>query len=380
MTDIRSVPFADSLTIDFGLQRAAEVAIEEVLAMKPGETALIVTNPNHDVLFISLALYDAALAAGAHPTLMVQRAKESLDMAEDTVIKALSAAPNAVISISALKMGKDRFALKENLVGKEGKKYQHIYDYLRDEAIVKSFWSPRVTAEMFARTVPINYTQLRRECAALKPILDRAVSVHVTTALGTDVTIGLAGRTAWADDGDFTAPGKGGNLPAGEVFISPALGESQGTIVFDGSMSLHTGESVVLDEPVVAQVEDGLVTTIGGGPQAALLEESLTAGAERARLWVRQGKLPAASEEGYVRNARHLGELGIGLNRAARIGGNMLEDEKVYSTCHIAIGSNYDHDAEALIHLDALIKSPTITAVFDDGRRQTFMADGELVL
>ena len=59
--------------------------------------------------------------------------------------------------------------------------------------------------------------------------------------------------------------------------------------------------------------------------------------------------------------------------------GNMLEDEKVYGTCHIAIGANYDNDAKALIHLDGLIKNPTITVTGTNFDR-VIMKDGELVI
>jgi leucyl aminopeptidase (aminopeptidase T) len=94
---------------------------------------------------------------------------------------------------------------------------------------------------------------------------------------------------------------------------------------------------------------------------------------------VSQGKIPENLKDHYIQNSRNLGELGIGLNKNAKIVGNMLEDEKVYGTCHIAIGSNYDDDAKALIHLDGLIKAPTITVKYEDGSEKTIMKDGEVV-
>jgi leucyl aminopeptidase (aminopeptidase T) len=92
-----------------------------------------------------------------------------------------------------------------------------------------------------------------------------------------------------------------------------------------------------------------------------------------------EGKLKASAVEGYVRNARSIGELGVGLNRKAKIVANMLEDEKVYGTCHFAVGSNYDGDADALIHLDGLVKRPTITTINKGGREDDIMVDGRLV-
>ena len=66
-------------------------------------------------------------------------------------------------------------------------------------------------------------------------------------------------------------------------------------------------------------------------------------------------------------------------NPNAKINGNMLEDEKAFRTCHFAIGQNYDGDANALIHLDCLVKNPTIVAFFKDGSSQVILSNGNLV-
>jgi leucyl aminopeptidase (aminopeptidase T) len=101
---------------------------------------------------------------------------------------------------------------------------------------------------------------------------------------------------------------------------------------------------------------------------------------DAARRLGREGSINADKVATYVRNARNLGELGIGLNPAAAIVGNMLEDEKAFRTCHFAIGANYDEDAPALIHLDGIVSDPTIIAVGPDGSETVIEEDGELVL
>jgi leucyl aminopeptidase (aminopeptidase T) len=58
----------------------------------------------------------------------------------------------------------------------------------------------------------------------------------------------------------------------------------------------------------------------------------------------------------------------------------MLEDEKAFRTCHFAIGHNYNNDAPALIHLDGLVKNPTITAFMPDGKAVVIEKDGELLV
>jgi hypothetical protein len=40
---------------------------------------------------------------------------------------------------------------------------------------------------------------------------------------------------------------------------------------------------------------------------------------------------------------------------------------------------NYDEDAPSLIHLDGLVKNPTVTAIFADGTKQVIERDGDLV-
>ena len=363
--------------IDSQLKEAARTAAENVLGVKDGETSLIITNPETNVYSISLAMYDAILEFGGKPTILLQPYKTQLDFAEKSVIGAIKANPDICISLSAEKLGKDEFGIKENY-RRDDRGFDHIFDYLFHSKLMRGFWSPSVTSEMFKKTVPIDYTRLRGDCTGIKTILDRAVSVHVTSDKGTDITIGLVNRVAEMDDGDFRAPGTGGNLPAGEVYISPELGSSNGTIAFDGSISLEQGD-LIIDQPIIATVKDNFVTELDGGQEAVRLEKALQFGRDNALEMVSQGMLDPRAGDEYARNARNLGELGIGLNGRAEIIGNMLEDEKVFSTCHIAIGANYDDDAKAMIHLDGLIKLPTIIAKYRDGTDVPIMENGKLV-
>jgi len=58
----------------------------------------------------------------------------------------------------------------------------------------------------------------------------------------------------------------------------------------------------------------------------------------------------------------------------------MLEDEKVMGTIHFAIGSNYDEDAPALIHLDGLVRSPTVVLLMLSGEERTIIEQGVLAV
>ncbi len=369
--------FDKNIQIDSDLQKAAKVAINEVLGVKKDEKVLIVTNPDKDVQSISMALYDAAFEAGASPVLIFQPVKSQLDFAEDSVISAIKSNPDIVLSISKQKLGKDKSALK-NPYKVGDKEYDSTFTYLLGEKKMRSFWSPSVTAKMFTETVPIDYTELRETCKNIKDELDRAMEAHIVSSPGTDLVIGLDNRKAKADDGNFRDKGKGGNIPCGEVFISPALGASNGVIGFDGSIVTDSGE-IIIKTPIMAKVENGFVTDISGDEEAKELKRTIEKAERTVTEFASQGKIPKDAEAPYIQNARNLGELGIGLNKKAKIVGNMLEDEKVYGTCHIALGSNYDDDAKSLIHLDGLIKKPTITVKYVDGSEKCIIKDGKVV-
>jgi leucyl aminopeptidase (aminopeptidase T) len=66
-----------------------------------------------------------------------------------------------------------------------------------------------------------------------------------------------------------------------------------------------------------------------------------------------------------------LEEVGIGLNEKARITGNMLEDEKIMGTCHLAPGN-------VRCHVDMLVNKPTITGYLKDGSVKEIMRNGDL--
>lgn len=363
-------------TYDKSLARGARAAVEDVIGTKKNERVLIISNPGQDTQPISMALFDGFLDAGAVPVLIFQKEKGQFDFAEEEVIKGMASEPAVVLSISKDRLGKDRFGMKHGYKGK--RRYDHVFDLLYEEKKIRGFWSPGITKNMFCRTVPIDYTRMREDAARVCKSIFGAESVRVTAPGGTDVTIGVRGRRPKRDDGDYSKAGLAGNIPAGEVYVSPALGTMNGVIAFDGSMVLNEGE-VVIKRPILAEVRNGYISRISGGKEAALLKDSIKVGERKARESGRKGQIKSDLVEKYARNAWSIGELGIGLNRKAKIVANMLEDEKVYGTCHFAVGSNYDGDADALIHLDGLVKSPTIVVRSASGKETTMQEKGKLV-
>lgn len=352
----------------------AEVVVQDVAKVRKGERVLVIANPATSE--IAQDLYKASCDAGAVSTLMYQPDRTSFDNATPEVLAAIGANPDVCFSISNIKLGKDPAAQANPYKTEDGQEYTHIFDYLMDgKKSMRGAWTPGITLDMMNRTAAIDYELLQARCKKLEELFTNAKSVHITAPAGTDVTISVENRKLMFDDGDFSKPGTGGNIPAGEVFISPVVGKTEGTIVYDGSMTFSDGDSI-LETPITCKIENGFVTDIKGGAEARRLLKTITEAETRPFTLEKEKKLPAGQAAVYKRNARNIGELGIGLNPAAQITGNMLEDEKAFNTCHFAIGENYDNDAPALIHLDGVVRSPTITVIYADDKSKVILNNG----
>lgn len=365
------------------------VVCEDVCKIKKDERVLIIANPSTSE--IAQNFYEASEACGAQTSLIFQREKTSFDNANKEVLAAIATNPDVCFSISGIKLGKDPEATAKPYKTEDGQEYSHIFDFLLDgKKTMRGVWTPGITVDMMERTANIDYGELRARCKKLEGFFKGAVNVHVTAPAGTDLMIPVEDRPLMFDDGDFTKPGTGGNIPAGEVFISPLVGKNEfepqmkssgceGVIVYDGSMTFSDGDSI-LETPITCKVNGGYVTEITGAAEAERLLKTITEAENRALQMEKDGKLKAGQGVIYKKNARNIGELGIGLNPAAKITGNMLEDEKAFHTCHFAIGENYDNDAPSLIHLDGVVRNPTITLIYSDGSEKVILNNGEIIL
>lgn len=190
---------------------------------------------------------------------------------------------------------------------------------------------PGITKDIFMRAVPVDYGELEKTGSRIKAALESGNNIRITTKAGTDITMEMVeGRKIHTCDG-VVNPGKVNNLPDGEVAIAPKEGASNGIIVFDVS-SLNTR----LKKPFKAVVKDGFAISC-----------------ENKKIWnILTG----------VENGTNLAELGIGINPKARITGNILEDEKVRGTAHIAFGTSAALGGliQTDVHLDSVFDKPTI--------------------
>ena len=162
-------------------------------------------------------------------------------------------------------------------------------------------------------------------------------TMRVMTKKGTNLTFSIKGRNWVSDNGNFRKKGAKGNLPAGEIFIAPIEGTARGIYIIDGSI----GSLGKVDSPVSILVENGNAVMLNGKKSAILYSSQLT-----------------------TPKHRNIAEFGIGTNNKAVLSGELLEDEKVFGTCHIALGNNRHFGGKVDIpyHVDGIIKNPTIYA------------------
>jgi hypothetical protein len=163
------------------------------------------------------------------------------------------------------------------------------------------------------------------------------------------VDIGGWGRLPVASDG-MIGDGVWGNVPSGETYIAPIEKSGEGSVVVNGSIP---GLVIEPSGEIVLYFERGNLVDIEPA-------DSPTAH------WLRETQIQKAKAKGD-RNWANLAEIGIGLNPAVdHLTGNMLFDEKMAGTAHIALGSNtfMGGRVDAAIHCDMVVRSPSI--VIDD--------------
>lgn len=311
------------------LERAVRAVVRDCLGVKEGEEVLVVCNPATQNM--GERLRDEAAEVGAEGVLAVmsERASHAAEpprtVAEAMAVADVLLAPTvqSLSHTAARKRASDDGARCATL--------------------------PGVTEDMLARVMSADMEGLRRKGHAVANALDRAVEAHITDANGTDLRLDLSGREAIPDAGELTERGAFGNLPCGEGFISPKDGN--GTLVIDGSMA---GVGLV-DQPVELVVEDGHLTSARGGQGMAFME--------------------LLTEHGD--DGTNIAELGVGTNEKAKLTGEILEDEKILGTCHVAFGASagIGGTVQVPVHLDCVVMKPTLEL---DG--EVVVRDGELLI
>ncbi|HEX2295618.1 MAG TPA: aminopeptidase [Actinomycetota bacterium] len=313
------------------LSGAAAAALDDCLALKAGETLVVVADPG--TRRIAEALVDAGRERGAETVLVEMSERENHATEPPPAVAAAMLHCNVLVAPTTKSVSHTEARRAANAAG------------------ARAATMPGITEEMMARTMAADFSSLRPRSREVARLLTEGSEVRITTEAGTDLTLGIEGRTGISDDGDLAAPGAFGNLPPGEAFLAPVEGTTAGRLVVDGTM-WPVGR---LAEPLAFEIVAGYAEEISGSD----------AGAVRAVL------------DKHGREAFAVAELGIGTNDAAQLTGNVLEDEKILGTIHVAFGDNHTFGGTIRVpsHQDGIVLAPTLSI---DGR--TVVDAGKLLV
>ena len=240
--------------------------------------------------------------------------------------------------------------------------------------------SPGITLDMAVNgPLQCNYRKMAEEAEQMLRKLQNIERIHITAPRGTDIEIEVPKQVKFDTDcvivppNVYGKPGKMGNLPVGEVWSDkgktiqvlnqetgkeeshhyPVKQIANGKLVCDVTVGGYM-DKINPEKPIIVQFENGVLTDIQcEDPALNCIREDILKSQKKYGL-------PTVLEE-----------VGIGLNEKARVTGNMLEDEKIRGTCHLAPGN-------IRCHVDMLVNEPTIIVAYMDGTTKEIMIDGTL--
>jgi aminopeptidase len=358
----------------------ARILVEYSTQVKEGETVVIQGSSAGEPLIHSV--YEHVLIAGAHP--IVQMSFEGqqaayLSRATDSQLEWVSppsqwAAEEADCSIaigadlntrelsqiSPERQMKRRAATKELMetVMARAAKGEHrwvytlfpTHAYASDaEMSLEQFESFYFRACLTHDRDPVTaWKRQSAETVRLSEWVQGRSEVHVE-APGTDIRLGIEGRTFIAADGKH-------NMPDGEFFTGPIEDSVEGEVSFD-LPSVIGGREVA---GVRLRFEGGKVVDASAERGEPFLIELLD------------------TDEG----ARRLGELGIGTNYGIERGTkDVLLDEKIGGTVHLAVGKSYPETGgvnDSAVHTDMVCDLRQGGKITVDG--EVLQEDGKFVV
>ncbi len=181
------------------------------------------------------------------------------------------------------------------------------------------------------------WKKISAEQARWLPFLNSKKELHIVSA-GTDLYVNIAGRTWINCDGKE-------NFPDGEIFTSPVENGINGHITFSFP-GIYMGKEI---EGIYLEVKDGKVSLAKAEKGEDLLHSLLD------------------TDEG----SRFFGEVAIGTNYGIqRFTRNMLFDEKIGGTVHLAIGDSMPEAGgknRSTIHWDMLCDMRQGGKLYADG-------------
>jgi len=299
------------------LMQASVIGLRDAMGLKPEETLLIVTDEVKRE--IGQALHEAGKELCKESILVEIKSREINGQEPPSSVAELMKMVDVVVCPTAKSL--THTDARRNAV-KLG---------------VRVGTMPGIRVDIMSRCLNADFDKIINLTNFVAKSLEGVKTVRVVTEAGTDLTMPIEGRMIIPSTGVLREKGQSGNMPSGEVYLAPIEGKSNGTLVIDGSMA----SIGMVETPIKVKIVDGYAEEITGGEEAARL-------------------IAILDKSG--REARAVAEFGMGTNYKAILTGQILEDEKVLGTIHVAFGNNLTMGGTIAVnsHLDGLVKQPYV--------------------
>jgi len=293
------------------LMKSARVIVEDCMKLKPEEEALIVTDTRIADYFGAEALISAIMGAikavGAEPNLITYTPMTHPDKKITRVAAAAMKQADAIFTFPTESITHAQ-ATREAL------------DYGARVIMFGCGSNLGRTDDMIYRLLPQSKKEIddvAELTLRLKDYFDNGQTVKVTSKKGTDLTMEIGGLKMFYNTGICDKPGMLQFMPTGQTAIGVNPGTANGKLVVDASISpIHKP----LSEPIIFSIKDGYVISIEGDGDA-----------QEYKKMIESQNDPLAF---------HIAEVGLGTNPKAKLVGEPVEDERIYGSAHIGIGSN----------------------------------------
>lgn len=194
--------------------------------------------------------------------------------------------------------------------------------------------------QLISGGIDADFDALKPFCEKVAQMLEEANIAELYTPAGTNLVMDISGRKGNAHSGIARKPGQLTTVPNIESSISPLEGKTEGIIVGDASIPYY--DIGLLREPVYMNVREGKIVDIKGGEQAEMIAAMMSSQDDP--------------------NVYNIAQLAFGLNPKCKMRGIMLDDEGVYGTSHIGIGTStvLGGKVKTKMHYDVLMWKPTL--------------------
>lgn len=356
--------------MDNKVRQHAEILVNHCTDVQEGD--MVVISASSEAEELVTALYKELAEIGAHPVTKLRNSEASRvfyeNLGEDhirevTHSKAMWEETDVAISIRGSSNTKTMNSVDPEIRTKHSKANEETRELRLDCRWVltqhptsgqaqEAEMSEMEYADFVYDAIVEDWEDRKEYQSQMVEILEEGTEVRIESGDETQLEMSIDGMNPENDYGE-------NNMPGGEVFTAPVRDSVNGTVLFDKPLLAH-GREV---NDVYLEFEDGEVTDYSASQNEEVIESVLQ------------------TDEG----ASYLGELGIGMNRNIdRFTYNMLFDEKMGDTVHLALGRAYDRNVgedreqnQSAIHMDMIVDMSEDSRILVDG--EVVQENGEFI-